>query len=296
LTVLLGTAANDIHVELASLEIRISRSENLPVLPQAVSTVLRLADDPHVSPRQLAQTIERDPAITAKVLRAANSAYYGFSNVSSVGRAISCLGMNSIRSLVISVALQNMLGGRSTSQTFNKVEYWKHCLAASTCARIIATFKMPSKADELYCAGMMHDVGLIALERFVPRDFDDCMRHAKGSRMGLHRVQMELLGFDHTMVGTILAERWGLPKLLKHAIQFYKDPELDGEYFETTCIVAASDVIANQCGFDMGLPGPLVEMPEVVRDSVGLPEQQYEAIRGVVVHEVERAIKDMRIR
>jgi HD-like signal output (HDOD) protein len=283
-------------VELASLEIRISRSENLPVLPQAVSSVLRLADSPNVSPRQLALCIERDPAITAKVLRAANSAYYGFSNVSTVGRAISCLGMNSIRSLVISVAMQNMLNGRGISQSFNKIEFWKHCLATATACRVISTMRMPAKSDELFCAGMMHDVGYIAMDKFVAREMDDCVRAAKASQRPLDRMCLDVMGFDSSMVGSILAERWALPKLVKHAISYHCDPEMDGDYFETTCIVHAADVIANTSGFDMGLPGmPDKIMPSAL-DSIGLPEMQWDAIRGFVVHEVERAMRDMRIR
>jgi HD-like signal output (HDOD) protein len=283
-------------VELASLEIRISRSENLPVLPQAVSTVLRLADNPNVSPRQLAQCIERDPAITAKVLRAANSAYYGFNNVTSVGRAISCLGLNSIRSLVISVALQNMLGGRSQSQTFNKLEYWRHSLASGIASRILATLKMPGKSDELYCAGMMHDVGLIALERFMPRDFDDCVRQANVTKMSLHHCQLEILGFDHSMVGSILADKWGLPKLIKHGIIFHHDPEADGEYFETTAIVSASDVLANRIGCDMGIPGAPREFLPIVDDYLGLAPEQLEVIQNVVAAEVEKAMKEFKLR
>lgn len=283
-------------MELASLEIRISRSENLPVLPQAVSSVLKLADAPNVSPRQLAQCIERDPAITAKVLRAANSAYYGFSNVSTVGRAISCLGMNSIRSLVISVALQNMLSGRSHSQSFNKIEFWKHSLASATACRVIATMRMPAKSDELYSAGMMHDVGFIAMDKFMPRELDDCVRASKASCRPLSRMCLDVMGFDECMVGSILADRWALPRLIRNAISFHNDPELDGDYFETTCIVHAGDVVANLCGFDMGLPGMPVVMHESAKESIGIPEMQWDAILGFVTHEVERAMRDMRLR
>lgn len=283
-------------MELASLEIRIARSENLPVLPQAVSSVLKLADSPNVSPRQIAQCIERDPAITGKVLRAANSAYYGFSNVNTVGRAISCLGMNSIRSLVISVALQNMLAGRTNSQSFNKTEFWKHSLAAGIACRILGTMKMPYKADEVYSAGMMHDVGYIALDRFAGREFDDVVRQSKASGTSLVSLMQMVLGFDHRAVGALLADKWHLPALMKHAVLYHMDPEEDGDYFETTAIVSAGDVIANQAGFDMGLPGVQMEFAPGVKEALGLPDAQYDTIRNVVAAEVERAMVDMKLR
>lgn len=283
-------------MELASLEIRIARSENLPVLPQAVSSVLKLADSPNVSPRQIAQCIERDPAITGKVLRAANSAYYGFSNVNTVGRAISCLGMNSIRSLVISVALQNMLAGRSHSQAFNKTEFWKHSLAVGIACRILGTMKMPYKADEIYSAGMMHDVGYIALDRFAAREMDEMVRQSKASGASLTMLMQMTLGFDHRAVGALLADKWHLPPMMRNAVLYHLEPEEDGDFFETTAIVSAGDVLANQAGFDMGLPGMQTEFAPGVREALGMPDEQFDAIRNVVKAEVERAMVDMKLR
>ncbi len=258
--------------------------------------MLKLADSPNVSPRQIAKCIERDPAITGKVLRAANSAYYGFSNVNTVGRAIACLGMNSIRSLVISVALQNMLAGRSNSQAFNKTEFWKHSLATGIACRILGTIKMPYKVDEIYSAGMMHDVGYIALDRFASRDFDDVVRRCKASGISLVTLMRMMMGFDHMAVGGLLADKWHLPALMKNAVLYHLEPEEDGDFFETTAIVSAGDVIANQAGFDMGLPGVQMDYAPGVKEALGLPEAQYETIKKVVIAEVEKAMEDMKLR
>lgn len=283
-------------VELASLEIRLSRSENLPVLPQAVSSVLRLADDPTTSPRQIAQCIERDPAITAKVLRAANSAYYGFRNVNTLGKAISFLGLNSIRSLVVSVALQNMLAGRSLATSFNKTEYWRHCLAVATGCRILGTMRFPMKIEELFCAGMLHDVGMLVFDKFLASEFEEAIRHSRHLGIQLERVERQTIGFDHCEVGGLLADKWGLPKLMRHAIVYHNDPDLDGDYYETTCIVNAANALAHRCGFHNNLPNVSYEIPERVLESVGLPVEQFDSIGKVVVLEVERAQAMFKVR
>ncbi|MCG9895003.1 MAG: HDOD domain-containing protein [Fimbriimonadaceae bacterium] len=276
-------------MELERLEIRIARSENLPVLPQAVSNVLRLADRPETSPRQIASCIERDPAITAKVLKAANSAYFGFTNVQSVSRAISCLGMNSIRSLVISVALQNMLGGRSASQSFNKLEYWQHSFASGVAGRVLASMRLPSKSDELFSAAMMHDIGIIAMERFMPFEFDDCVRQAQKLNVCFHDICRKQQGFDAAEVGALLADKWELPPMLKSAIKNLRRPEADGEWFETTCIVAMADCLANEAGFAAGLPTGDIVRPQAAVEYLNLPDQQFDVIKQVLVTEVERA-------
>src|SRR5271157_330857 len=100
----------------------LARSENLPVLPQVVSSVLRLADDPDASPKEMERIIERDPGITAKILRVANSAYYGMSQVPTIGRALTALGMNNVRSLVVGVAYQQVISGREMAAHFSKLE------------------------------------------------------------------------------------------------------------------------------------------------------------------------------
>ncbi|MBC8065896.1 MAG: HDOD domain-containing protein, partial [Chlorobia bacterium] len=138
------------YVNLQSLEIKIARSENLPVLPQIVSQIMKLADDPDASPKEMEQIIERDPAVTAKILRVANSSYYGVNNIPSIARAISMLGMNTIRSLIIGVAYQQIISGRTFASHFNKLEFWRHSLGVGTGSRILSKIKIPLSAEELY--------------------------------------------------------------------------------------------------------------------------------------------------
>src|SRR5579871_4304738 len=170
-------------VELRSLEIKISRSENLPVLPQIASSVLRLADDPDSSAREMEKLIERDSAIAAKILRVANSSYYGLSNVPSISRAISILGLNTVRSLVVGIAYQQIIAARQVSKLFSKVEFWRHSVAVATSAKILGKLKMPARAEELYSAGLMHDVGLLVLDRFAPNELDQAVSYAQQQKI-----------------------------------------------------------------------------------------------------------------
>jgi HD-like signal output (HDOD) protein len=276
-------------VQLASLEIRIARSENLPVLPQAVSQVLKLADDPDSSARDLEKVIERDPAITAKVLRVANSAYYGSSNVSSIGRAISFLGMNTIRSLVVGVAFQQLISGRQQCLRFNKIEYWRHSLAVGIGARILGKLRMPARAEELYCAGMMHDVGMLVLDRFVPSEYDSVLEEAQGKQRPMDEVERELLTFDHAAVGGLLAQKWALTPMIHNAIKYHHEPVLDGDYYETTCYISAANALAHHCGFTNNQVGEPPQIDDFMADAIGLPKEQFDIIRNVMVTEVLKA-------
>lgn len=272
-----------------------ARSENLPVLPQAVSQVLRLADDPNSSARDLERVIERDPAITAKILKAANSAYYGGANVPTISRAITFLGMNAVRSLMVSLAFQQMIGGRSSAQRFCKIAYWRHCLGVATASRILGKIKIPQLAEELYCAGMLHDVGMLVLERFMPADFDAALEEMQAVGRYLHEVEEVAYGFDHSQVGGVLASRWGLEGVIRHAILYHHAPETDSEFFETTCIVAAANAIAHQAGLTNNAPGIPYDIPPDAAALINLPEEQYDVIRSVVATEVAKAQEALQI-
>jgi HD-like signal output (HDOD) protein len=276
-------------VDLASLEIRMSRSENLPVLPQAAGAVLKLADNPDTTPKELERAVERDSAMTAKLLRVANSAYYGSAKIPTLGRAISFLGLNTVRSVVVSIAMQQLVSGKTQAPSFDRLQFWRHSLATATAARILAKIMLPVKAEEVYCAGMVHDVGFLAMDRFMPAELQSVLDAAKRGDVSFLEVEMEANGFTHAMVGGVLAQRWGLSSLIKHAIEFHHNPLDDADYYETTSIVAAANALAYQAGFPNHCRPESTELPPDVATTIDLPEEQLALVRQVTAQEVAKA-------
>lgn len=278
-----------------SLEIRIARSENLPVLPQAVSQVLKLADDPNSSARDIEKVVERDPAISAKILKVANSAYYGGSAAPTISRAVSFLGMNQVRSLVVSVAFQNVIGTKSSSNHFDKVEYWRHSLATATASRILGSLRIPIKAEELFVAGMVHDIGMLVMDKFLPTEFDTCLTTANQMGVPLADVQQDQLGFNYAEIGGLLASRWKMSEMVKNAVIYHPNPMMDGDYYETTSFVTVANALAHQCGFTNNMPGVHCEIDEMAADAVGLPVEQFDTVRDIMVQEVLKAQEAFKI-
>ncbi len=283
-------------VELQSLKIKVSRSENLSVLPQIVSSVLRLVDSPHASTRELERIIQRDPAITAKILRVANSAYYGLEHVHSISHAIAALGLNNIRSLVVGVAYQQIISGRQSSEHFSKLGFWRHSLAVAIGARIFAKLLMPDQVEELYGAGMMHDVGILVMDRFYPEQLDQAIKQSQEQGQELHFVEQGVYGFDHTHVGGLLAESWGFSPAMAHAIRYHHDPEEDEEYAHTTRIVAAANHLAHRCGFPGAGATLRSEFPPRLLESLKMPEEQLNVIGNVMACEVAKTEEAFQIK
>lgn len=273
----------------------IARSNNLAVIPQVVSEVLRLTDDPYVGSRALEQTIEREPGVSAKLLRVASSAYYGGQPVPSISRAIGVLGMNTIRSLVVSVAYHQNMSAKPQAACLDKVEFWKHSLAVATTARVLGKLKNPGLAEELYCAGLMHDVGILILDRFCPDLLDMSYEKARSLGIPLHVAEQDVMGFDHAVVGALLAKRWGLSPLLESAIRCHHSLA-DADHLQTNAFIALADHLAHQsgCAGFKGLAGATLD-PDVLT-IVDLPEAQLEIIAKVVEAEVIRAQDAFQIR
>ncbi len=271
-----------------------ARSENLPVLPQAVSQVMRLADDPNSSQKDLEKAFERDPAITAKILKVANSAYYGGTQVPTIGRAISFLGMTTIRSLVVGVAFQQVLGNRTEVRGFDKLGYWRHSLATAVSSRILGKLTMPAKSEELYCAGMMHDIGLLILERFLPKELEEAIDLSTKSGRPLLECEKKFMDFDHLEVGSLLTEKWGLSDLIIQAIRHHDAPTNDRAFNETTKLVHFANKIANFAGYPcFGANPPMTE--EQLAKQTGLPQAQIPVILQVVRAELDKAQESFNI-
>jgi len=233
--------------------------------------------------------IEADAAIAAKILRVSSSAFYGATAVPTIGRAISILGMNTIRALVVGIAYQQIMSGRTQSQLFSKVDFWRHCLATAIAARVLGKILMATKADDLYCAGMLHDVGLLVLDRFAPNDLDCALKTALDDGIPLHEAEDLLYGFNHAMIGDLLAVRWNLSPLVHAAIRYHHDVCGDDNHHLSTCIIAAANHLAHEAGYKNPSNAPDFELDGAVMSSLNLPQEQLDVIVSVLPPEVQKA-------
>lgn len=284
----LDGSANNLVVDLESLALSMSRTENLPVLSSVVTEVLNTIDNPSSSPKMLEGILERDASIAGKILRVANSAAYSSQPIASVGRAVSMLGLNTVRSLVVSIGFQNFSSGRSRSQRFSRVEFWKHSLAVALAARVLARMKAPALAEEAYTAGLMHDMGLLILDRFCPEELDRAIFDSAERGLPIHASLNEVLGYDEAQVSGLMAERFRLSELIRNAIEFHLNPIAADQHQEASMLVSAANTLAHQCGYENQAPGVEMAMDAMAQVFLGIGEDQLGVIKTVIQAEVAR--------
>lgn len=281
-------------MELSSLAIRVARTPGLGMLPQITNQVLKLVDNPQVSPKHLSALIERDAGLATKLLRVANSVYFGANGkVGTLSQAINTLGLNTVRSLAVSQAYQQMISTRGGASRFDKTVFWQHCLAVATAARILARLKGWRDPEEAFMAGLIHDSGRLVFDRFLPVEFDRALTMAVEEGCTLREAEQYELNYTHTEAGALLANQWGLPNAIRAVIENHHEP-VSFEDEPLVCLIYTANVLAHQVGYSVGA-NILYEMDPQVQESLGLTVEQYEGVKQLIVQEVVRTQEILRL-
>ncbi len=213
----------------------------LPALPGTVNRVRELIYDKDGSATQVAEAIQQDPGLAAKVLKVANSAAYGFTHkVDTVQLAVSLLGMVETYSVVMSSAVINIF---DKSRKFDYMAFWLESQTCARAARALSKFLELKNHGGIFSAGLLHDIGRVALLQIAPRHYERISPSLKG--MDLIRAEEEVLGLTHTEAGYQLAQHWGLPEELAECIRFHHAPQYASDATRgMVALVSIADVIA----------------------------------------------------
>lgn len=196
----------------------------LQALPEVAWKVRSIAGDPKGTASQLAEVIKSDPALSSKLLKLANSAFYGLpSQVSNIQRAIVLLGFKTVQSLALAGSLCGVFGGTRISPTFSGYDLWKHCLGVGVAARKIASLVDGLNPEEAFLAGVTHDVGMLAVRDAKPDRLAAAIARALEG-MGFLEAERAELGTDHTEVGLALTTVWRFPDDLRLVCRHHHAP------------------------------------------------------------------------
>ncbi len=198
---------------------------DLPTMSSSINQVISACDDPEISVDRISQAIVRDQALTAGVLRLANSAFYGHPRtINTISDASLLLGFSAIKSLAISTHTSRLLAGPLPGYGLQRGELWDHSVAVAFTARRLAVAVDSAPVEEAFIAGMLHDIGKLILSSHMEDAFDEVVALAQERRAPLHEVEVELLGFDHAELGAQIAAAWNFPPELEEAIRCHHDP------------------------------------------------------------------------
>jgi putative nucleotidyltransferase with HDIG domain len=226
-----------------TLDQLIGKGQDLPSLPEIYLRVSQQLEDETSTVQQIGDTVQHDPAITTRVLKMVNSAYYGLPNqVASVAQAVSLLGRERLKHILIGSVLRGVFSGQD-DPAFSMQEFWQHSIKTAIIARQIAGQVGEIREPEtMFTAGLLHDIGKLLLINKFPERMLAAEEHMIQKRVDILSAELAQIGVTHTAVGEALMEHWGLPQLLIDCARNHHEIVHDGPNRTATHLI----YLANQ--------------------------------------------------
>jgi putative nucleotidyltransferase with HDIG domain len=222
--------------------------EEIPPMPEVVFKAQQLLADPDSSAKELAALLETDQAIATKVLKMANSAFYGMSGkVSSIQHASLVLGYRNLGEIITVAGVQKSLERKLPGYGLESEDLWRHSVSVALGSKIIASRKNPELEMVAHTAGLIHDVGKIILDPFVLEEKENFEDYIVREQETILNAEQEILGFDHGEVAAEVCRKWRIPEVISSAIRYHHSPSSSLEV-ELAFILHLADYISLMSG------------------------------------------------
>ena len=246
--------------------------EEIPPMPQVVMKAQQLLADPDSSAKELAALLETDPSIAAKVLKMANSAFYGLrGNVNSIQHAAMVLGYRNLGEIISAAGIQKSLEKKLPGYGLDSEDLWRHSLSVAMGSKIIASRKNPELEMVAHTAGLIHDVGKLILDPFVLDEKETFEVFIVSEQQTFLAAEQEILGFDHAEIAAEVCKKWGIPEVISSAIHYHHSPSSSLEV-ELAFILHLADYIPLVTGEGYEKDDYLYELEEGTMDYLDVDE------------------------
>jgi HD-like signal output (HDOD) protein len=270
------------------------RLQELPPMPQVMFKAREVMNDPKSNFKALSDILETDQAMATRVLRLANSAFYGLAGkVSSVQHASVLLGYKTVGEIVSMAGSSTLLGESLDGYKLDSGDLWHHSMAVALASKIIAKKIKPEMENDAFAAGLIHDAGKIVLDKYLQernRLFEDFMK--EGDKTFLD-AEKQILGFDHSEIAALMCQSWKIPNTLTTAICYHHYPSRSKESI-LAYIVHVADSLSLMSGIGTGIDGMLYQMDSKALGYLGLPEDKIGPIMEETVDSVQKITSQMK--
>jgi HD-like signal output (HDOD) protein len=226
----------------------IEKTIELPVLPATAQKVLGQMNDPDVSIEKIKKIISADPGLATKILKVANSAFYGgYRNIQNLTQAILRLGLNAVRNIVVATSMKNVYKRFGLAEKL----LWEQMIGAALASSLIAKSTRAADAEDAFIGGLLHDVGKVVLNNEFQEDFAKVMERVYNEGIEYSEAEKEHFDFTQRQVGASLVKKWGFPESIETMLNNFDNPEelaKDRGLSNLVAIVKLSDKLCQKYG------------------------------------------------
>ena len=261
----------------------IKAAKDLPPMPDVIFKIQRTLLDPNAYTQQIADLIETDQALAARVLKVANSPYFGMrGKVSSVHHAAIIMGYKTLGEITTIASFSELMSSKLPGYGYRANELWKHSLAVALASRHIAQKLNPRLVNDALTAGLIHDLGKLILDRYVLEQRDLFNEFLEATEQTFLEAEKQILGFDHAEIAYEICNYWHFPELLALGIKYHHYPSQSHDN-EMAFILHLADYIAvlSVSGYDMDEILDIQE--EGTRDFLQIHQEDIKSISTAII-------------
>ena len=265
----------------------LNQVKDLPALPHVILKVVKMAAQPEVSAREIGQVIAQDPSFSVRLLKLANSSYYGLPQaVSTITDAVAMLGQHSVRNMALVAATQDVLYRAVSGYDLEAGDLWRHSLACAFAAEMLAVSCHYPESEEAFVAGLLHDVGKVIIGMHIEGAIPQIQAAMQAKSCTFIEAERAVLGFDHAEVGGRIASHWNLPSNLVQAISWHHQPTRNGKLSTLAGITHIANGLCLMAGIGLGADGLCSTIDPVAYAALNLNDAAVDDIMARLVETI----------
>jgi putative nucleotidyltransferase with HDIG domain len=271
-----------------ALRTRVENISTVPTVPSVLKQLSTIIENPKISLNEISHFVSKDPALTTKILQMVNSALYGFpGRISSVNHAVMLLGLNVVKGLLLSVSVfeimhKAMIGLR------------EHSIGVAIASKVIAQKKGLKEPEEVFVAGLLHDVGKVILILMFPDEYDKAVKESEASAIAIFDTERNHFSETHAAVAGWLSEKWHFPKKLCDCLANHHRPQVSTLAPLETSIVHMADILVKARGIGFSGDNLVPELNPQAHEILNLTEADLREVLKELEDSVEQTEEEFK--
>jgi HD-like signal output (HDOD) protein len=245
-----------------NLEGLIRRPGAIPSLPMVYHHIQRVVNDPDSNIEKIVEIVGEDPGLTVRLLRLANSSFYGFpQQIYTLDEAVRLIGLKQVRDLCFGAVLIHLFPKNKVDPEFME-HFWKHNIACGIASRLIAQFRQQRNFDQYFIMGLVHDIGKLPIAIHMPAEFELILNEVNSEGKPMYQVENKILGYDHAEVGGLILKEWKMPEALIQVVQGHHRSESISNGIVEISVVHLANMLVHALGIGSSgedIPPPFEE-------------------------------------
>ena len=268
----------------------IDKVKGLPTLPDVIHKVLTLVEGEDTSAKTLGDLVSYDQAISTRLLKVANSAYYGFMReIATVKHAVVILGFREVKSLALGITVFGAMKKTNGGASIVLEDFWMHSIGCALAGQIICKRVKGVDAGIAFTSSILHDIGKLVLDNFFTAEYENVLKKVCMNGMSMVEAEGEVLGFTHADVGGWLCERWKFPPMLVSPISFHHQLEkVDENSRHMTSVVHLADILCRRAHIGSGGDDKISPVHTLAKEYLKLEEDDLDKMVEELKQEEEK--------